>query len=96
MSMPLTKALSHSFLSSTERIIIPAPSPFSPFSNSSSSRKFLGTFAGIMEGEVLSVLDRICFRISVRFFSETDEENAIGKKLGGHRRTSDVTGYMYL
>lgn len=46
--MPLTTALSPRLPSSTEQIIIPAPRPFSPFSSSSSSRKFLGTFAGIM------------------------------------------------
>lgn len=86
MSMPLTKALSPSLPSSTERIIIPAPSPFSPFSSSSSSRKFLGTFAGIMDGEVLSILDRIRFRISGSFLSQrlTDGENAMGKELGKH------------
>lgn len=47
----------------------------------------------MMEGKVLSVLNRICFRISDRFFLETDEENAVGKELDGHRRVSDVTGY---
>ena len=30
---------------STDTIVIPAPSPFSPFSSSSSSRKFRGTLA---------------------------------------------------
>ena len=38
--------------------IVPAPSPFSPFSSSSSRRKFLGTFAPIIANSSDSLMSR--------------------------------------
>lgn len=96
MSMPLTTALSRSLPSSTEQIVIPAPRPFSPFSSSSSSRKFLGTFAGIMRERFYQVQIKYFPRSASVAFSKIGEENAIGGELGlGMRsfgRTSPVTG----
>lgn len=78
MSMPLTTALSRSLPSSTEQIVIPAPRPFSPFSSSSSSRKFLGTFAGIMRERFYPVQIKYVPGSAFVAFSEIGEEKAIG------------------
>lgn len=96
MSMPLTTALSRSLPSSTEQIVIPAPRPFSPFSSSSSSRKFLGTFAGIMRKRFYQVQIKYFPGSASVAFSEIGEDNAIGGGgigLGHAVFRSDVTGY---
>lgn len=49
-----------------------------------------------MEGEILSNLGGYVSESAFVSFSETDEENAMGKELWrarGFGRTSDVTGY---
>ena len=51
---------------------VPAPSPFSPFSNSSKRRKFLGTFAPMLAGSVYSLerVDSMMFMVEKKHREE--------------------------